>query len=281
MFIQQNYDYLRHQLLMTGFGDALNAPLREKLEQGAEKFSLQHSRLFGEDETFSTLHFSKASNGDHYFFNAYDLVLRRPGEEEVKQHVFINDKYNYTLKERYNLLNGRAVFKEQPVLSKDQVTGKLVPNGQTYLAWRDLDLKNTDKLGNFVSKTMYWEHKKELQSYPIKELSVPYDKNKLVATLEKGDKAKVTIVKDDQEIKGLVAANPRQQRLDFYDSQGQRMSVRKTEKQVQDQVKQLKAPQLPASGEAGKPAQDKTASQKQENTDEPTRQRTRHRLRLS
>lgn len=239
MLNQKNFDYLKRQLLFTGFGDALNDQLEKKLAQGNDQFTLEHAQKFGKDEVTATLHFAKGAKSDNYFFNTYDLVLKQPEKEDVKQIVFIGEKYNYSLKERYNMLDGRAVYKDQPVLTKDESSGRMVPTGTTYKAWKDLDLKNTDKLGNFAPKTMYWDHQKELHQYPIKQLKSTYDSSRLLASLEKGNKAKVTVLKDGQEAEGFVIANPRQMRLDFYDKDGQRISVSKVEKLKQDQSQKV------------------------------------------
>jgi hypothetical protein len=233
MLNQKNHDHLKNQLLYTGFGDGLNEPLKAKMLEGANEFTLPHSKKFGQDEVNSTLHFSKSDKSDLYFFNKFDVSLKQPGkEEELKQSYLIGEKYNFTLQERYNMLNGRAVYKELPKMEPVVIEGKerMKPTGETYTGWKDLNFKETDTHGNFLPKTMFWDHQKELVNYPIKEVAEPYDRNRLLASLEKGNLAKVTIVKDGTALKGTVAANPRQQRFDFYDGNSQRLEVNKNPK---------------------------------------------------
>jgi hypothetical protein len=258
MLNQKNHDYLKNQLLYTGFGDGLNEPLKAKMLEGATEFTLPHSKKFGQDEATSTLHFSKSDKSDMYFFNKFDLSLKQAGKDDaLTQTYLIGEKHNYTLQERYNLLEGRAVYKEQPKMEKVIVEGKerMRPNGETYTGWKDLNFKETDTHGNFLPKTMFWDHQKELTTYPIKEMAEPYDRNRLLASLEKGNLVKVTIQKDGEEIKGLVAANPRQQRIDFYDANGQKLEVAKVEKVAQTQEQKQGVAQTPAEGQSAATAQ--------------------------
>lgn len=234
----KNYDYLKNQVKFLGFGENLDKGIKEQMEKGAEKFAIPHQTKFGKDEISSTLHFGKSKEGELYFLNGFDLALKQPGKDDVlTQSYFVGKENNYTLKERYNMLDSRAVFKE---LNKLEEVGegdkkKMVATDQTYKSWKDLDFKQTDKYGNFLSKTMFWDHNKALEKYPIKELETPYDKTRLIASLEKGNLSKVTVIKDGQEVPALMAANPRQDRFDFYDSNNQRLEVKQTEKQAQKQ----------------------------------------------
>ena len=234
----KNYDYLKNQVKFLGFGENLDKALKEKIGAGEETFTLPHQTKFGQDEVSSTLHFSKSKESEMYFFNGFDLTLKQPGKEDVlTQSYYVGKENNYTLKERYNMLDSRAVFKE---LNKLEETGegegkKLVASDQTYSSWKDLDFKQTDKYGNFIPKTMFWDHIKVLEKYPIRELETPYDKSRLIASLEKGNLTRMTLVKDGQEIKGTMAANPRQDRFDFYDGNNQRLEVKQTVKQEQRQ----------------------------------------------
>jgi len=230
---ESSFDYVKNQLLYLGFGEEIAKPLREKMEQNLVEFTLPHTRQFGKDETHSVLHFSKGDQKDMTFFNRFDVTLKQPGKEDLSQTFFVGQQYNYTLQERYNMMGGRFAYREQPRVTPKEVDGetKMVPTGETYFGWKGLNFKETDKYGNFLPKTMFWNHENELTKYPIKELVEPYDHNRMLASLEKGNKVNATILKDGQEIKGTVAANPRMQRFDFYDSDGQSLAVKQVEKQ--------------------------------------------------
>ncbi|MBW4888964.1 hypothetical protein KXQ82_04530 [Mucilaginibacter sp. HMF5004] len=232
---EQSYDYVKNQLLYMGFGEEIAQPLKEKMEQGLKEFSLPHTRQFGKDQTDSVLYFSKGDDQqkDLTFFNRFDVTLKQGGKEDLKQTFFVGQQYNYTLQERYNMMDGRFAYREQPKVEPKEVNGeiKMVPTGDTYLGWKGLNFKESDEYGNFLPKTMFWNHEKELNRYPVKELAEPYDKARLLASMQKGNKVNVTVMKGEEEVKATVAANPRMQRFDFYDSNGQSLIVKPVEKQ--------------------------------------------------
>jgi hypothetical protein len=230
----KNYDYLKNQVKFLGFGENLDNMLKDKIQAQEQDFTLPHQAKFGQDDVSSTLHFSKSKESEMYFFNGYDLALKQPGKDDVlNQSYYVGKENNYTLKERYNMLDSRAVFKE---LNKLEVVGegddkRLKATDQTYKAWKALDFKETDDRGNFKIKNMFWDHEKAIEKYPIKELEVPYDKSRLLASLEKGNVTRMTVIRDGEEIKGTMAANPRQDRFDFYDSNNQRLELKPIKKQ--------------------------------------------------
>jgi hypothetical protein len=230
----KNYDYLKNQVKFMGFGEDLDKAIKEKMESGAPEFILSYEAKFGKGEINTDLHFGKSNGGELYFFNRVDMTFRQPGmEEALKQTYFIGKENNYTLKERYNMLDGRAVYKELNKLAPvgEGEDRKYKATDQTYKAWKELDFKQTDARGNFLTKTMFWNHEKAIQKYPIKELETPYDRSRLLASLEKGNITKMTAIKDGEEIKGATVAKPRQEDFDFYDSNNQRMELKQVEVQ--------------------------------------------------
>lgn len=96
---------------------------------------------------------------------------------------------------------------------------------------------------------------------------------RLLASLEKGNKASVTVIRDGQEIKAMVAANPRMMRFDFYDAGGRAMSVKPVEKQQVARAEKLPGSQQQSQA-AGKKESAKTelaASEKNNKTEQKKR----------
>src|ERR1700761_4234348 len=244
MINESSYDYVKNQLLYLGFGEEIAAPLREKMESGETQFTLARPKEFGPDKTENTLHFSKGDDleKDFTFFNRVDMTLKQAGKEDLTQTFFIGKEHNYTLQERYNMMAGRFVYREQPKVEPKEVNGeiKMVPTGETYTAWRGLNFKESDKHGNFLPKIMFWDHRKAARNCAIKELNDPYDQGRFFASIEKGNLTRATFLKDGQEIKGQVAANPRTQHYDFYDAKGQSIKVDQVKKQGLDKAEQFR-----------------------------------------
>ncbi|PWK72936.1 hypothetical protein LX99_04266 [Mucilaginibacter oryzae] len=279
---EQSFDYVKTQLFYLGFGEEIAKPLREKMEKNLAEFELTHVRKFGQDETHSVLHFSKGDqmDKDMTFFNRAEVTLKQPGKEDLMQNFYYGKDYNYTLQERYNMMDGRAVYREQPKVAPKEENGetRMKPTGETYFAWRALDFKNADKYGNFFPKNMFWNHQKEIGKYPIKGIEENYDKQRLIAKLEKGNKVDVILLRDGQEMPAKMVANPKMGRLDFYDSNGQILIVRKVEKQAVEQTQQKElTPQ-----EVQKAAIARAAEQKQSEgaTEQKQEQRRRQGVRV-
>ena len=265
---QGSFEYNRDQLLNMGFGEEIAAALHTKMDQNLAEFTLDHVRKFGNDEMHSVLHFSKGDDvsKDITFFNRFDATLKKEGMEDLTQSFFVGQetKFNYTLMERYNMMDGRAAYREQPKmtpLADENGKERMKPTGETYFAWRSMDFKNADKWGNFLPKVIFWDHEKELQKYPIKGIEEKYDRTRIMRPLQRGNKVDIVLLRDGQETPAKVMANPRMMRLDFFDASGQSLLVRKVEKQKLDATEKVElTPQ-----QVRQAAMDKAAEQKQEN----------------
>jgi hypothetical protein len=209
---EKNLDYLKDQVKYTGFGDALENDLKEKMQKKSPEFQIYHNTKFGKDVVVATLHFKKSEQSDMYFFNKYNLTLKQENSPDMMEQTFyINKGNNITLKEAYNLMSGRAINKD--------LTNK---EGQVYNAWMQMDFKETDKNGNYQLKHFHTNYgfdlEKELAKHPIKELTNEQEKVKLIESLQKGNRQAVTFSKDGNEQRIFIEANPRFKSLNVYDS---------------------------------------------------------------
>ncbi len=215
---EKNLDYLSNQLKYTGFGEELNDKLKEALKSGQPTFTLTHQKDFGNDQTAATLHFRKSDESDMYFFNRYNLILKNNQHPDaVQQTFYINQKTdNITLKEAYNLMAGRSVHKE--------LTDK---NNVEYKAWLQIDFKNTDENGNYKLKQYHQNYGYDLTAvlakHPIKELENTEHKDRLIESLERGNRQSVVLVVGGREQKVSIEAVPQFKSLNFYDGSGQRL----------------------------------------------------------
>lgn len=216
----ENQDYLQNQLKYLGFGEGLNAQLEKHLKEGLPEFQLPASHTFGKDSMEATLHYKKSEREgkEMYFFNKYDATLKQDGRS-MSQTFYINNKgQSITFKESCNLLNGRAVFKE------------LVPKeGEKYKAWVKLDFSNREENGNAKVKHFHenfgYDVKEALARIPLKELSDPDKMLSLVASLEKGNLATVTLLKEGTEKQVQITSDPQFKTLKMYDMEGKKLYV--------------------------------------------------------
>lgn len=219
---EKNFDYLQKQIKFTGFGEGHAEELKQKMAEQKPDFTIFHQQDYGKTAAVATLQFRKSDEGDMYFFNRYSLLLKNEQQADpVKQTFYINPKEdNITLKEAYNLMEGRAVHKEMSP-----------KEGEKYQAWLQLDFKATDKHGNFELKKFHENYgfrlDEALGKHPIKELGDESSRQRLMESLERGNRQSVTFVVDGKEQKIAVEAAPQYKSLNFYDADMRRVNVQK------------------------------------------------------
>jgi len=213
---EKNFDYLKSNIRNHGFGETLGPAIEAQLKNGAAEFTLPYKTEVNKREMEATLYFGKSKDNDMYFFNKYDSRVKNEKNETVAQTFYINNGWGVTLKEAYNLLNGRTVHKE--------LTNK---EGEKYQAWVQLDFAAKDKHGNYERKQYHqnygYEIKDVLNHYPIKELLKAEDAAMLIKSLEKGNVQMVTLELPDKDVKVFIEANPQYKSLTVYDNKMQRL----------------------------------------------------------
>lgn len=255
---EKNYDYLADQVKMTGFGETHKDALKEQMMKGEADFQLQHQVKFGEKEMNYTLNFRKSSTQDNYFFNSYDAKLTRPGETDLSNTFYTDQRI--TSKEAFNLLEGRSVEKKynhhEKVIEDGKESFKPIKDS-TYNVWVKLDFNDADAKGNFKLATYGEKYgfdlEKKIAELPIKQLNNNEDKIELLNSLRKGNVQSVVFEKDGQKETRFVEANPRAREINVYDSGMQRIEDKKLAKDLtinkpegNDQAKDQKVAQKTA-----------------------------------
>lgn len=228
---QNNFEYLKDQIKYTGFGEGLEEVLKQKIAKGQPQFKIPHQTQFGNDKVDSTLRFSKSKKTDMYFFNSYQVTVQKENnpDEAMKQTFFINKGNNITLKEAYNLMEGRSVNKD--LINKE---------GQLYNAWLKMDFKQSDDKGNFKIQQYHQNYGYDLEATlsknPIKELENETYKSNLIDSLKKGNLQSATFQKEGSEQKQYIEANPRFKTINIYDTNMQRVDNRKSRMEKQSEA---------------------------------------------
>ncbi|MEL1254048.1 hypothetical protein AAEO57_09700 [Flavobacterium sp. DGU38] len=243
---EKNFEYLREQLKYTGFGDALESELKEKMQKEEPNFTLTHNAQYGTDTAAATLNFNKSKESDMYFFNSYKVELQKENSKEaLEQTFYINKGSNITMKEAYNLMEGRSVNKD--LTNKD---------GELYNAWLQIDFKQSESNGNFKLNHYHQNYGYDLEAalskHPIKELETPKYKEDLINSLKKGNLQSATFQKEGNEIKQYIEASPQFKTINVYDSNLQRIDNRKSKEEKQSETQQ-------ASEKQGSKKQNQTA----------------------
>lgn len=226
---EKNFEYLRDQVKYTGFGEGLENDLKQKIQEGSPEFKLPYETKYGNDTVNATLNFSQSKQSDMYFFNSYQVnVQKENSPETMEQTFYINKGNNITLKEAYNLMEGRSVNKD--------LTNK---EGQVYNAWVQMDFKQSDNNGNFKLKHYHENYGYDLEAvlskHPIKELGNEEYRSNLMDSLKKGNLQSATFQVNGAEQKQYIEANPQFKTINIYDSSMQRVDNRQAKKEQQSE----------------------------------------------
>lgn len=213
---QQNMEYLKENLKYLGFGDRVNESLENSARQGQPEFAISFKAEVNKKDFEATLHFRKSGITDMYFFNSYVASLRHSDGNKLEQTFYLNKGKGVTAKEAFNLLEGRAVYKE--------MTNKA---GESYSAWIQLDFDKKDKHNNHEVKQFHqnfgYDLKAAVSKFPIPDLKEAEKEKILLQSLQKGNIQSVTIEKEGTAHKMFIEANPKFKSLNLYDGQMKRV----------------------------------------------------------
>lgn len=228
---QKNLEYLKDQLKYTGFGETFDIELKEKMMKGDKDFKIMHTGIMNngvpnKDTLTVELNFKKSDQTDMYFFNSYHVNLQKEENKPGLEQTFYinNDGGSITMKEAYNLMEGRSVNKD--LKNKE---------GESYNSWIKMDFKESDNNSNFKLNYYHqnygYDLEASLEKHSIKELQTPQYKEDLMNSLKKGNLQSVTFVVNGAESKMYVEANPQFKTLNVYDGNLQRINHRESKDQ--------------------------------------------------
>ncbi len=213
---QENLKFLQDRLFYLGTEKKLFDDLEKKINQGEPAFTLAFSNHYEGDNLTANLHFRKSDNTDMYFLNRYDASLQKPAQMAKNQTFYLDAGKGITMKEAYNLLDGRSVNKD--LKNKD---------GLKYNAWVKLDFDNKDQAGNAkllqYHRNYGYDLHSELFKLPIQHMTSEAF-TQLSSSLEKGNLQTLKLSPAANEQMIQVAANPQFKTLDLYDAGGKPLS---------------------------------------------------------
>jgi hypothetical protein len=208
----QNLDFLKKTLLNLGFGEQVNAELEKNINKKMPEFALAAKHEFNQQKVDYTLHFKGGENLDNYFFNKFDSTLKMGKDNAESQTFYINKGNGVTAKEAFNLMEGRAVYKQ--LYNKE---------GEGYHAWLQLDNnKETAKSNKEIKRfneNYGFDLDAVLKGKGIKELTTPEGTENLFRSLKKGNTQQITVERNGEDKKYFIAASPQYKTVDLYDHQ--------------------------------------------------------------
>ncbi|HZH97168.1 MAG TPA: hypothetical protein VEY06_14850 [Flavisolibacter sp.] len=213
---EQNFEYLKDNIKYAGFGETMFTDLQNGLRSGVAEFELKQSTAVARKAFDVTLHFRKSENTGMYFFNSYHASLQRSNGETKDQVFYLTKGKGVTAKEAFNLLEGRAVYKE--------LSNKA---GAPYKAWIQLDFDKKDKGNNHEVKQFHeaygYDLKAALSRFAISDLDGGEREKSLLQSLHKGNIQSVALCNESGVQKMFIEANPQYKTVNLYDSELKRV----------------------------------------------------------
>jgi len=211
---EKNVEHLKENLKYLGFGESLHTQMETNIREQKPAFTLQHEVTYNNQKMESTLHFKKGDQNDMYFFNKYEARINEPDE---RQQTFYLDRGNgITTKESFNLLQGRAVNKD--LVNKE---------GKKYNAWVQLDFSKKEESGNYKMDRYHenynYNFSNEVQNLVLKPLPEEQEKQ-LMQSLQKGNIQSATFLREGEEVKMFIEANPKERTINIYDGRMNRLN---------------------------------------------------------
>jgi hypothetical protein len=206
---ENNLAYLEKQLTNLGFGDHMNAEMKKHIESERSEFNVQHTFNYGGKDMLVDLAFKRGEQNEMYFFNSFRATMK--DDPNLSQTFRLNKGNSITSKEAFNLLQGRAVYKH----------GLENKEGEKYNAWVQLDVKGDKDLNqNFKMERYHDNYGYDLQKSLGQLILKPMNEKEtedLHKSLLKGNVQSVTFLKDGEEVKGFIQANPKDKTIEIYD----------------------------------------------------------------
>ncbi|MFH6957262.1 hypothetical protein ACHRV1_07630 [Flavobacterium aquidurense] len=207
---EKNNQALHEQVQRIGFRD-LSSKIEQQIKLGHEQFTIPVSYYINEKERLDhELYFSKDQSGK-YQFGGYKTTLQNDlkPEENKSQYFKLQERNSVDTKQAYNLLAGRAVQKEK--------------------SWIQLDLNDKDASGNHRIKEFHsgygYDLEKAVQKLPLKELSNKTQADKLKDDLKQGNRLPVTLIKNGNEHRFYIEANPQFKSVNIYDEHSRKITL--------------------------------------------------------
>lgn len=207
---QKNNQALYDKVQRIGFRD-LSAQIEQQIKQDIEHFTVPVSYYVNEKERLDhELSFKKDQSGQ-YQFEGYkaNLFNESKPEENKSQYFKVEQENSIDTMQAYNLLAGRAVEKES--------------------SWIQLDLNDKDTLGNHRIKEFHsgygYDLQKALELLPLKEAENKNEAYKLTGSLKQGNRQPVTLIKNGNEYRFYIEANPQFKSVNIYDERSRKITL--------------------------------------------------------
>ncbi|UPZ36472.1 hypothetical protein MUB18_20515 [Sphingobacterium sp. PCS056] len=181
------------------------------LKNGTPQFNIEISTYVNENERLDhKLKFEKDNTGQYQFEGHRTALINNNKPAEIREHFFsVDNSKNIRESEAYHLLSGRAIKKGD--------------------SWLQLDLNDVNTKGEYRVKefgNMYgYDLDKVLNELPIKDGLHHTEREDIKAALKRGGRQEVSFLKDGNEKRFYIEANPQFKTLNIYDEHSKKITL--------------------------------------------------------
>jgi len=167
----------------------------------------------GKDAGHATELAAMKSGKVDYVEKSFERTFRTPAQTQT---FFVERGRGFTVEQAANLIQGRSVYRDD----------LLNLAGNPYAAWVKLDFDSPkDRYQNYTTNQYHvpsygFTTKEALEKFNIKEMNDTVKAEKLMKSIENGNRPLVTTVKDGQDIQLFIEASPRYRQLNFFQENG-------------------------------------------------------------
>ncbi len=199
--------FMREELRYLGITDFPEKEVADQIISGKDKIRIDGKLEFSEygkkQEMDYSVFLKNYERPNRY--HAYQFLATVKGEQEKTRAFHIRPDAHFNMKDAFNLLNGRAVQK----LTYDTHTHKMENQ------WFQLDpvlkdIHGNAKIERFKLSRIEDKVIASLNAFPIRQMMNPAERVNLILSLFNGNAEPVNILHNGKDLKGFVAASPRQ-----------------------------------------------------------------------
>lgn len=203
--------------LLISLGISIDSDVADEIKKhifdGQPTFCMDADTLLGETVKLGIrLTFTKTAEPQDYILLNYRVTYHIPNDPtNARSQTFDMTKgMPVNLNEAFNLLQGRAVFKEISPATDEQ-----------YFAWIQLDFQKKDSEGNYrivkFRSNLGYDLAPILNRYPILELNDPDQKKAIIRGLKSGNRKIVTFLKPSGRTESkFIEFNPMNKSINIY-----------------------------------------------------------------
>lgn len=205
---EQNVQSVQHQLQRAGFS-GLSQKVTEQIGKELPAFTVPLTHYANQKDRLDyELSFAKDQAG-LYQFTGYKISLHNEAKPEENRQHFFDTRYGIDKAEAYNLLAGRAINSDG--------------------TWMQLDFNDRDAQGNYRVKEFHTDYGFKIESVinrlPLKELQSNGEADKLYRALNQGTRYAVSFMKDGNEQRYYIEANPQFKSVNIYDEHSRKVTL--------------------------------------------------------